>query len=234
MFPWSIVIGLTGSIASGKSTVVQLLQQKGVVVIDADVIARQVVEPGTFTYKRLVRLFGSQIVGPDGRLDRSRLGQIVFSDENKRRQLNGITHPVIIFHLIIQLLYKWICGYPFILLDVPLLFESKKLLWLCTITVVVSCEREQQVERLRKRNGFSTQECLQRIEAQMPLEQKAKIATFVVDNSGDMTRLAHQVEILWKQLQTIHNIRKRKGMMLSCIILASILGIAIFPKWTLF
>ncbi|EME29500.1 Dephospho-CoA kinase domain-containing protein [Galdieria sulphuraria] len=221
----SLVIGLTGGIASGKSTVVELLKKKNAVVVDADWIARQVVEPGTFAYKRIVREFGTQVVGADRKLDRTQLGRLIFGDESKRRQLNRITHPWIIFYMIRDCVMSVLMGRPFIVLDVPLLFETRRLLWLCTVTVVVVCDRDQQIDRLVRRNHLSREEALQRIDSQMPLQEKAAMAHFVLDNSGSLLALEEQVENLWQQLQCIRKQRLRYYKLFGTICFGILVGI---------
>ncbi|GJQ15824.1 hypothetical protein GpartN1_g7615.t1 [Galdieria partita] len=229
----SLVIGLTGGIASGKSTVVELFKRKNATVVDADVIARKVVEPGTFAYNRIVREFGTQVVGADGKLNRVQLGRLVFQDETKRRQLNRITHPWIIFYMVRDCVINVLMGRPFVVLDVPLLFETKRLLWLCSVTVVVVCNREQQIERLERRNQLSQEEALQRINSQMSLQEKASMAHFVLDNSGTLTSLEEQFEHLWQQLQCIRKRRLFRYKLLgtSCFVIGICLIRTIFTSF---
>jgi len=176
-------------------------------------VIRNILAPCSETkcvFFRIVRVFGTQVVGADGRLDRTQLGKLVFEDETKRRQLNRITHPWIIFYMMRDCFFHVLMGSPVIVLDVPLLFETKHLLWLCTVTVVVACEREQQVERLVKRNHLSREEALQRIDSQMPLQEKVRLANFVVDNSGNLAVLEKKVDELWQQLEHIRIRRLRR------------------------
>lgn len=192
------VVGLTGGIASGKSTVSRrLAAHHGIPVIDADAIAREVVAPGQPALWLIRRAFGPSVIAADGRLDRPRLGALVFGDPAARRRLDRITHPFIIatmaWRLGVALLVR---RAPVVVLDTPLLFETRNLLPLCTVTVVVSCTRAQQLSRLlsRSEGALTETQANERIAAQMALEDKAAMADFVVDNSGIEDRLPEQVD----------------------------------------
>lgn len=193
------VVGLTGGIASGKSTVShRLAAHHGIPVIDADAIAREVVAPGRPALWLIRRAFGPSVVAADGGLDRPRLGALVFGDSAARRRLNRITHPFIIatmgWRLAVALLVR---RAPVVVLDTPLLFETRNLLPLCTMTVVVSCSREQQLTRLlaRSEGTLTEMQANERIAAQMALEDKAAMADFVIDNSGTADRLPQEVDL---------------------------------------
>lgn len=192
------VVGLTGGIASGKSTVSRRLADRHALpVIDADAIAREVVAPGRPALWLIRRAFGPSVLTADGGLDRLRLGALVFGDPAARRRLNRITHPFIIltmgWRLGVALLLR---RAPVVVLDTPLLFETRNLLPLCTVTVVVSCSREQQLARLlsRSEGSLSKAQANERISSQMALTEKAAIADFVIDNSGSADRLASEVD----------------------------------------
>ncbi|KAF5903973.1 dephospho-CoA kinase domain-containing protein, partial [Clarias magur] len=131
------LVGLTGGIASGKSTVSSQLREFGCPVIDADAVARKVVEPQTRAYRLLVQYFGREVLLENGEIDRQKLGQIIFSDPEKRRMLNSITHPEIHRAMLKQILCYFIRGYRYVILDVPLLFETRRLTHLMKHTVVV-------------------------------------------------------------------------------------------------
>jgi dephospho-CoA kinase len=179
----SLVIGLTGSIATGKSTVAEMFKELSIPVIDADLLAREVVEPGEEAYTNIIEHFGDTILQADRTLDRKRLGEIVFSDEEKRKDLNGIIHPAIRKRMLEQrdaLIKK---GEACIVLDIPLLFESE-LEHFVDKTLVVYLNEKTQLERLMKRNELSKEEALQRISSQIPVKEKAQRANEVIDNNG--------------------------------------------------
>lgn len=192
------VVGLTGGIASGKSTVShRLATRHGIPVIDADAIAREVVAPGRPALWLIRRAFGPSVVAADGSLDRPRLGALVFGDPAARRRLNRITHPFIIATMAWRLgvaLLVW--RSPFVVLDTPLLFETRNLLPLCTVTVVVWCTREQQLARLlaRSEGTLTETQAMERIAAQMAIDDKAAMADFVIDNNGTADRLPQEVD----------------------------------------
>ncbi len=188
----SLVIGLTGGIASGKSTVAKMFTALDIPVIDADVIAREVVEPGEASYKKIIEVFGKDIVGADGSIDRPKLGSIIFSNEEKREQLNQIVHPAVRQRMLAKKETYTEQGEKCIVLDMPLLFEGK-LASLADKTVVVFVDEATQLERLMERNQLREQEAMDRIKSQMPLAEKAKLADEVIDNN-------HSVEESKKQL----------------------------------
>ncbi|XP_007437097.1 dephospho-CoA kinase domain-containing protein [Python bivittatus] len=187
------LVGLSGGIASGKSTVAALLQELGCVVIDADVIARQVVQPCFQAYQRIVHSFGPEILLENGEINREALGSIIFSQPEKRKLLNSITHPEIQKEMLKQILKYFVLGYRYVILDIPLLFETKMLSKFMKHTVVVYCDPQAQLSRLMHRNGLTQTEAEARIAAQMPLAQKVKLADHVIDNSGDAEATKRQV-----------------------------------------
>lgn len=134
-----IVVGLTGGIATGKSTVSKLIKEKGIPVVDADVIARQVVEPGTPGLRKIIKAFGEEVLLPDGSLDRKKLGTIIFNDATKRRQLNGIVHPAVKRAMMWGVFKAWITGNRLCVLDVPLLIEGGIDKWVGRVVVVHWC-----------------------------------------------------------------------------------------------
>ena len=133
---YALVIGLTGGIATGKSTVSKQLAARGIPVIDADVLARDVVRPGTRTLNKIVSTFGRDILKEDGTLDRPKLGSIVFQDEEQRRKLNAIIHPAVRWAMALGILKFWLCGERVCVLDVPLLIETKIYQWVGRVVVV--------------------------------------------------------------------------------------------------
>jgi dephospho-CoA kinase len=192
------VIGLTGGIASGKSTVARMLVEKGAAVIDADVVARQIVEPGEDAYRDIVAAWGPVVVLPDGTLDRARLGAIVFNDEEARLKLNGFTHLRVRQRMLDQVaeLSRFDNPPPAAVLDIPLLFENG-LESVVEETWLVFLDPTHQLDRLMRRNGFTREEAEQRIAAQLPLSEKAKRATRIIDNNGDLEALRLEVDRVW-------------------------------------
>lgn len=195
-----MIIGLTGSIASGKSTVSNLLKKRGYPVVDADEIARQVVEPGSPVLKEIENVFGTHVITEDGSMDRAAMGKLIFGDENKRVQLNNIIHPAIRKELIAQKEAHLASGADTVILDIPLLFENNLHDYVEKI-LVVSVTPEVQKERLMRRNHFSVQEAESRIASQLPMEIKEQGADAVIDNNGELKETERQVENLLQKWQ---------------------------------
>ena len=187
------VIGLTGGIASGKTTVSNLFKISGVPVIDADLVARQVVEKGTVGLSALVNRFGEAILNTDGTLNRTELGKRMFSEEAIRSEVNDILQPIIRQEIISRMQAYKDQGKTLIVLDVPLLFEMHYEN-LCDDIIVVAVSVETQIARMEKRNGYTRQEALERIQSQMPLEEKVKRATIVWSNEGTLQELEQKVQ----------------------------------------
>lgn len=188
-----ITIGLTGGIATGKSTVSNILRQHGARIIDADQIAREVVEPGQPAWEKIVSYFGQDILLPDNTIDRKRLGKIVFADATARQALNSFTHPAII-NRIREILDGWRDDAGVLaVVDAPLLLEAG-MEFLVDEVWVVATSTEIQLERLMRRDKLSREEALQRLAAQMPLAEKISRATRVIDNSGSLAETTRQVE----------------------------------------
>ena len=186
------VIGLTGGIASGKTTVSNLFKISGVPVIDADLVARQVVEKGTVGLSALVNRFGEAILNTDGTLNRTELGKRMFSEEAIRSEVNDILQPLIRQEIISRMQAYKDQGKTLIVLDVPLLFEMHYEN-LCDDIIVVAVSVETQIARMEKRNGYTREEALERIQSQMPLEEKVKRATIVWSNEGTLQDLEQKV-----------------------------------------
>ena len=186
------VIGLTGGIASGKTTVSNLFKISGVPVIDADLVARQVVEKGTIGLSALVNRFGEAILNTDGTLNRTELGKRMFSEEEIRSEVNDILQPLIRQEIISRMQAYKDQGKTLIVLDVPLLFEMHYEN-LCDDIIMVAVSVETQIARMEKRNGYTRQEALERIQSQMPLEEKVKRATIVWSNEGTLQELEQKV-----------------------------------------
>ena len=193
-----MIVGLTGNIACGKSLVSQYLKQKDIPVVDADLIARKVVEPETEGLAKLINVFGKEILLSSGELDRRKLGQIVFSSVEKKAQLDNILAP-----LILEEVKKQLSSFKdeaLVVADIPLLFEQPEYLALVDEVWLVVANQEQQLERLIKRNGYERQEALNRIMAQMPIEQKLSSADVIIDNRGSKEATLAQIDQL---LETI-------------------------------
>jgi len=198
------VIGLTGGLASGKSTVAAILRQMGAVVISADVLAREVMEPGMAAYREVVAAFGPGVLKPDGRIDRTRLASWIYADPAARRRLNEITHPRIraLLHREVARLQRWLPADAVIILDIPLLLDTApRDAFPLEGVIVVVVDEATQVARLCRREGIGEDEARRRLAAQRPLREKAAEADWVIDNSGTPEETRRQVEALWRQLR---------------------------------
>ncbi|MBO0992307.1 dephospho-CoA kinase [Bacillus sp. SD088] len=193
-----MMVGLTGGIASGKSTVSQMFKEKDFVIIDADIASRKVVEPEQPAYREIVQVFGESILLPNQWLDRAKLGSIIFSDEAKRQTLNSIVHPAVREQMESWKNEALAAGKQTIIHDIPLLFENK-LTHLVEKTVVVFVEEQVQLARLMERNKLSESEANARISSQMSLREKAKLADAVIDNNGEIAETKSQIEELIKK-----------------------------------
>lgn len=185
-------IGLTGSVATGKSTVSNMIQQAGIPLVDADIAARKVVEPGTEGLKEIVAYFGEEILLADGTLDRAKLGEIIFKDNEKREKLNEITHPRVKDYMLEARERFFRAGEELVFFDIPLLFESH-LESLVDQIVVVWTTPETELKRLMERNNLTKEDALRRIESQMGIDEKARKADFVIDNNESLEKTQKQV-----------------------------------------
>lgn len=192
-------LGLTGGIACGKSTVLAMFAKRGIPTVDADVLARRVVEPGEPAWREIVERFGADLLLPDGRIDRKRLGALVFSDEAARRDLNRIVHPRVRAAMWREVEEIERRGAKLVVCDVPLLFESG-LEDRFDAVMVVYVPPEEQLRRLMARNGLTREEALARIRAQMPIEEKRRRADYVIDNSGSLADTERQVDTFLRQM----------------------------------
>jgi dephospho-CoA kinase len=191
------IIGLTGGIASGKSTVATIIKEWGFPVVDADVVAREVVQIGQEAYMKIVEAFGEAILHPDGSLNREKLGHIIFNKEEERKRLNEIVHPAVrerMNYLKNQYISK---GYKVVVLDIPLLFESK-LTSIVDKTLLVYVEEEVQLKRLMERNQYSDKEAMARIKSQMPLSEKLQMTDYYISNNGTIEETKVQLENLFQ------------------------------------
>ncbi|KAH9520316.1 hypothetical protein Btru_060476 [Bulinus truncatus] len=195
------LVGLTGGIASGKSTVAKIFRDElGCACIDADVIARQVVEPGKVAYKKIKAEFGEEVFSSDGTLKREKLGDIIFHDESKRQKLNAIVHPAIKRQMFLEIFKYFFKGYSFVILDIPLLFETKQMLPFLTFTIVVFCHENQQLQRLMDRNHLSESDAIARIRSQLPMNEKCRMCTFTIDNSNNIGETRNYVLNIYKKI----------------------------------
>jgi dephospho-CoA kinase len=186
-------IALTGSISTGKSTTVKLLEAAGFHIIDADKIAHQVLDE---QHQAIVKMFGERFI-KDGKVDRKALGALIFSDEEKRKQLEGLLHPLIYEEIKRLSTLEDELEKPYFV-DIPLFFETRR--YPIERSLVIYATKEQQLKRLMEREGYSEEEALKRINTQIPVEEKRKLATYVIDNSGTLTQLGQECERVKKEI----------------------------------
>ncbi|MCK1991809.1 dephospho-CoA kinase [Peribacillus muralis] len=189
------IIGITGGIASGKSSVSLYLQELGFTIVDADLASRAVVEPGEEAYQQVVSAFGEEILLADGTIDRAALGSIIFHDQEKRLLLNGIVHPAVRKWMLLKTEEALAAGEETVFMDIPLLFESK-LTYMVEKTLLIYADERIQLKRLMNRNGLSEADALARIHSQMPLADKKALADAVIDNNGELTETKKQVRAI--------------------------------------
>ncbi|MCA1021870.1 MULTISPECIES: dephospho-CoA kinase [Halobacillus] len=179
----TLVIGLTGSIASGKSTVSRMFDEWEIPVIDADQISRDVVRPGEPAYEDIVHVFGKDVLFEDGTLDRKKLGKVIFSSKERRKELNDIVHPRVREEMIRRRESYKEEDYKAVVLDIPLLYESGLTDYVERV-LVVAVDEETQLQRLMERDGSSREDARERIASQIPVSRKAEMADAVIDNNG--------------------------------------------------
>jgi dephospho-CoA kinase len=196
-----VVLGITGGVATGKTTVTELFRKLGARTVSADEIARQVIDVGMPAADEVAREFGPRVITPDGSIDRGELARIVFRDPEARRKLDAITHP-----RIIRILEERVRAFresaaegDVLAVEIPLLIECG-LQWLVDKVIVVAAEQETQMSRLTTR-GFSTEEASLRIAAQAPIEEKMRVADWVIRTDGDLDETERQVERVWEQVK---------------------------------
>jgi dephospho-CoA kinase len=205
------VVGLTGGIGTGKSTVARLLAGLGAVVVDADAIVHELQARGTPLLAKIAAAFGPGILHPDGSLDRARLGQLVFADPDARRRLGELVHPAVGLEMLRRLEAAKASGAPLVVLDIPLLLEgrasrgadptrAKTASDLAGEVIVVYAREEQQIERQMARDGWTREHATQRVRAQLSIEEKRKLADHVIDNSGSLADTERQVRDLYAKL----------------------------------
>ena len=204
------VVGLTGGIGTGKSTVARLLAGLGACVIDADAIVHELQGPGTRLLARIAEAFGPEMLRPDGSLDRERLGRLVFADPAARKRLNELVHPAVGAEMLRRLAAARAARVPLVVLDIPLLLEGRARSAepgraqtasdLVSEVIVVYAREAQQIERQLARDGATPEHARERVAAQLPIEVKRTLADHVIDNSGSLADTERQVRELYAKL----------------------------------
>jgi dephospho-CoA kinase len=194
-----LLVGLTGGIGSGKSTVARMLEARGAIVFDADALARAAVEPGTPGHDQVIERFGATILAPGGAIDREALASVVFADPAARRDLEAIVHPEV-RRLFAEGSERYRDSERIVVFSAPLLVETG-MHTAFDVLVLVSASVETQVERLMRERAMGEEPIRARIAAQLPLEEKAAVADVIVDNEGTIDELEVQVDRLWAELQ---------------------------------
>lgn len=202
-----LLVGLTGNIASGKSTVAQLLSEHGATIIDADVLARRAVEKGSAVHDAIVKRWGTSVLAPDGHLDRAALRRAVFSDAKELEALNDLVHPEVERLRKARVAEARARGDKVVVCDIPLLFE-KKMADRFDKIVLVDAPRPLRLERLVQERGLRETEAMDMIAAQMPAELKRARADYVIDNSGTLSELERTVGDVWSQLNKALDVRR--------------------------
>ena len=195
-----VVVGLTGGIGAGKSTASGMLSERGALVVDADVVARQAMEPGGPAYQPVVDRFGTEVLGRDGALDRQRLADVVFADPGARADLNAIVHPAV-RAVMAERVADADPGVEVVVLDIPLLVESRRSYPELAGVIVVDCPVDVAVRRVVAQRGMSEEAVRARISAQASRDQRLARADYVIDNSGSLDHLAAEVERCWAWIQ---------------------------------
>lgn len=195
------LVGLTGGIASGKSTVAKILESMGVAVVNADTLAREVVEPGREAWKEIVAAFGPQVLQADQSLDRQKLRSIIFNNPEARRKLESIIHPRVRALAEQRIAEHGAAGYEVVVYEVPLLFEGRLHEWLRPV-VLVACDLDTQLSRLQKRDGLDRAEAEKHIDAQMSLEEKRRLADYIIENNGSLEELQRRVRALLEEIKS--------------------------------
>lgn len=195
-----LLVGLTGGIASGKSTVSAMLAERGAIVLDADLIAREIVEPGQETWSKIVEHFGPQILAQDRKINREKLASIVFADPVKRALLNELTHPKVMA-IIADRLEDLRPTASIVVCDIPLLTEVSGASSMFDLVVVVQASPQTQIDRLTATRAMSAGDAAARIDAQASAQERRALADIVIDNDGDRASLTHSVEQLWNDLK---------------------------------
>jgi dephospho-CoA kinase len=195
------LVGLTGGIASGKSTVAEILKRQGAAIINADVLAREVVEPGHQAWTEIVNTFGIAVLQSDRTLDRQKLRAIIFDDAAARKKIESIIHPQVRSLAEQRIREHAAAGYAVIVYEVPLLFEGNLQEWLRPV-ILVACDVDTQRNRLQSRDNLSAAQAQKHIDAQMSLEAKRRLADYVIENNGSLEDLKRQVQAVLEKIKT--------------------------------
>ena len=206
-----LLVGLTGNIAAGKSTVSQLLSERGATIIDADILARRAVERGTAAYDKIVQRWGSTVLGPDKQIDRPALRRIVFDDHDQLEQLNSYVHPEVERQRSVLVEEARERGDRVVICDIPLLFEAR-LVDRFDKVILVDATRPRRLERLVHERQLSETEAMKMIAAQMPAELKRARADYVIDNDGTIADLEKRVRAVWAELTADERARSAAGV----------------------
>ena len=195
------LVGLTGGIASGKSTVAEILKRQGAAIINADVLAREVVEPDRQAWTEIVNTFGTAVLQPDRALDRQKLRAIIFDDAAARKKIESIIHPQVRALAEQRIREHAAAGYAVIVYEVPLLFEGNLQEWLRPV-ILVACDVDTQRNRLQSRDNLSAAQAQKHIDAQMSLEAKRRLADYVIENNGSLEDLKRKVQAVLEKIKT--------------------------------
>ncbi len=194
------LVGLTGGIASGKSTVAKILTELGAAIVDADILSREVVAPGHDGWKEIVATFGRDVLQADQNLDRQKLRTLIFNNPDARKQLEAIIHPRVRALAERRIREHGEAGYAVVVYEVPLLFEGNLQEWLRPV-ILVACNVDLQRQRLQQRDGLDATAAQKHIDAQMSLEDKRKLADYVIENDGSLADLESQVRAVLAKIQ---------------------------------
>ncbi len=194
------LVGLTGGIASGKSAVAKILRQLGAAIVDADVLAREVVAPGHDGWNEIVATFGSEVLQADQTLDRQKLRTLIFNNPDARKRLEAIIHPRVRALAERRIREHGEAGYAVVVYEVPLLFEGNLQEWLRPV-ILVACDVDIQRQRLQQRDGLDAAAAQKHIDAQMSLEKKRRLADYVIENDGSLADLESQVRAVLAKIQ---------------------------------
>ena len=203
----ALIVGLTGGIVGGKSTVASMFRDLGAKIIDADRLGHSVILPYKPDWKKIVKLFGEDILKNDLTINREKLGKIVFANQALLKKLNEITHPEIIKLIKKEINFardKTHNQEKILIIDAALIYETK-IDTLMDKIIVVYIEEDEQIKRLIKRNNLSKDEALQRVKSQIPMKEKVKIADYVIDNNDTLEKTKKQVETIWQELISLED-----------------------------
>jgi dephospho-CoA kinase len=204
-------VGLTGGIASGKSTVARMLAEKGALLIDFDEIAHAVEEPDGPAWRGIVSHFGREILHADRTIDRRKLGAVVFADPEKLKLLNGLVHPAVFAEWQRRMaLIRKDLPHAIVLSDMPLLIEAG-VKQMVDLVILVYLPPEGQIRRLMTRDGYSREEAVQRLAAQMPIDDKLLAADIVIRNEGSLDQTRRQIDMLWEELKSREELLRKTG-----------------------